>query len=281
MSEHTTGPAPGHATSNFTIARGVRLHHLDHGGEGEPIILIHGVLGQAHMFDHLVPEIHDRGRILAPDLRGYGESQWDPAGKYTTESHAADMSAWMKLNGLSGTAFVGFSWGGLIGLHLAVTEPDLISKLVMVDIPPSFATTETEIPPIAQSFASHDEVMAAERRQNRFASDEAIETMTRFGTRPGPAGRLIRKSDPVFSERWPFRRDDRWSQMSAVEQPVLVVRAADSLHVSPQQAEQMKATLRDGRYEEIGQTGHLIPLENPVDLAAALRTFDSHKGEQG
>jgi esterase len=280
MPDNTDGAAAAPAVSRFTIARGVRLHHLEYGGQGKPVVLVHGVLGQAHMWDHLVPEIDGLGRLLAPDLRGYGESQWDPAGKYTTESHAADVTAWMKLNGLTGVTFVGFSWGGLIGLNIAVDEPELISRLVMIDIPPSFESTETEIPPIAQSFTSHDEVLAAERRQNRFASDGAIETMARFGTRPGSAGRLARKSDPVFSERWPFRRDDRWEEMEHVRQPVLVVRAVDSMHVSPEQAERMTATLSDGSYEEIGETGHLIPVENPVDLGAVLRAFDNHQGGQ-
>ncbi len=273
--------AAGAAASNFTIVRGARLHHLDYGGRGRPVVLVHGVLGQAHMWDHQAPEIAGIGHLLAPDLRGYGESQWDPAGNYTTESHAADLSAWMKLNDASGAVFVGFSWGGLIGLHLAVSEPELISRLVIIDIPPSFDATETEIPPIAQSFASHDEALAAERRQNRFASDAAIETMARFGTRPGPAGRLARKSDPVFSERWPFRRDDRWREIESVTQPVLVVRAADSMHVSPAQATRMTETLGKGSYVEIEDTGHLIPVENPADLAIALKDFATEpKGER-
>ena len=56
------------------------------------------------------------------------------------------------------------------------------------------------------------------------ASAETLQAVAALQTRPDAEGRLVRKVDPFFSERWPFRSDDRWAELAAVTCPVLVVR---------------------------------------------------------
>jgi pimeloyl-ACP methyl ester carboxylesterase len=264
--------------SKFMTVRDVRLHHLDYGGDGPPIVLVHGVAGSAWMWDAVAPPLAAHGRVLALDLRGYGDSEWDPDHEYTTESHAADVAAWLDAQGLTATRFLGFSWGGLIGLHLASIRPELVERLAMIDIPPSFTAAETEIPPLPLEFAALDEALAAERRQNRFAAPELLETLARNGTRPAPDGRLLKKHDTVFAERWPFRRDDRWDELGRLVQPLLLVRGAESMHVSERQAELMVRAAPHARLAEVERTGHLIPVDNPADLTPILSEFVALKG---
>lgn len=263
-----SNPRPEH-----TALPQVRLHHLDYGGEGAPTVLLHGVAGHARMWDELAPLLRSTGNVLALDLRGYGDSQWDPDGDYSTEHHASDVADWIEARGLGRVRLVGFSWGGLVALHLAATRPELVERLAVIDIAPSFAASELEIPPLPLGFETHAEALAAERRQNQFASEAMIETMARFGTRPGPDGRLVKKHDPVFGQRWPFRNDDRWDQLGRIEQPLLLVRAAESQHLSAQEAERMLELLGDARLAEIPRSGHLIPVDNPTDLGRELGRF--------
>src|SRR5690606_10098920 len=129
------------------------------------------------------------------------------------ESHAVDVAAWLDAQRLAGTRFVGFSWGGLIGLHLAEVRPDLIERLAMIDITPSFATGEREVPDLPYAFDTLAEAVEAERRVNRFAGAELLEVVVRESTRTDADGALVKKYDPVFTERWPFREDDRWDQL--------------------------------------------------------------------
>ena len=264
---------PPSSSSRFTTVNDVRLHHLDHGGSGVPIVLIHGVLGHAHIWDATVDTLHDAGHVYALDLRGYGDSQWDPTSTYSTESHAADIAAWMDKQGLERAHIVGFSWGGLIGLRLATLHPELVDRLALLDISPSSPLAETDLPPVPLSFDTHAAAMASERFVNRFASPEVIDDMAAFSTRPGPEGKLVKKHDPIFAERWVFRSDDRWTELAQVTIPVLVVRAAENGRLSPEDAQRMLATASAASLVEIADSGHLIPLDNPDALAVALSAF--------
>ena len=69
MSAQAPQPADRYATVN-----GLRLHYLDWGGAGRPLILVHGLDRHAHTFDHVAPHFRSRFRVIAVDMRGHGES---------------------------------------------------------------------------------------------------------------------------------------------------------------------------------------------------------------
>lgn len=264
------GVTPAH---RFVHAGGRRLHLLDHGGDGRPVLLLHGVLGNAWMWHDVAPALDGAGHVVALDLRGYGDSQWAASGAYSTEDHAADVEAVVEQLGEQPADVVGFSWGGLVGLALAVRRPELVGRLAMVDVPPSFAQGETEIPPLSGEYSSHDEAVEAERRLSPRAEQRMLDVMASYGTRPAPGGGLARKHDPVFLERWPFRRDDRWEELRDLRASLLVVRAGDSPVLAEDEAERMLAAAPDAALVQIPDCGHLIPVERPRELASALRTF--------
>jgi pimeloyl-ACP methyl ester carboxylesterase len=256
----------------FVDVGGSRLHLLDFGGSGRPVILLHGVGGQAWMWHEVGPGLTASGRILALDLRGYGDSQWSENG-YSTDSHADDVEAVIDGLGVDEVDLVGFSWGGLVALAVVSRRPELVRRIAMIDIPPSSAQSETEIPPLGGAYADHAEAVEGERRLSPRAADGMLATMAAFGTRAAPGGGLTRKLDPFFLERWPFRSDDRWDELRALHKPLLLVHAADSVVLSAEDAERMRDEAPDARLVEIADCGHLIPVERPHDLTAALREF--------
>jgi pimeloyl-ACP methyl ester carboxylesterase len=257
----------------FVQADERRLHLLDFGGTGPLILLLHGILGHSWMWHDVAPRLTDLGHVLALDFRGYGDSQWSGEAQYTSDDHASDVQA--VLNALGGGAadIVGFSSGGLVALGLAARRPELVSSLVMVDIAPASALSETDVPGVPGEYGDHGQALEAERRLSPRAAEHMLQAMALFGTRPVADGKLARKHDRFFLSRWPFRADQRWVEFAAVEQQVLIVRASESPVLSAAEADRMLGVARNGSLVEVEGSGHLVPVEQPRALAEAIRIF--------
>src|SRR5262245_56841948 len=90
------GQTPRGATpvDRFVQNGSLRLHYLDWGNAGAPpLVLLHGIDRIAHTFDHVAPRFTDRFHVIAMDLRGHGDSGWDPQARYLVEDHVGDLCA--------------------------------------------------------------------------------------------------------------------------------------------------------------------------------------------
>src|SRR5688500_2775063 len=114
-------------------ANGLRLHYLDWGGAGPPIVLLHGLRDQAHEWDPIAPALTPLGRVLALDQRGHGESE-APATGYAPENFAADLAAFCAALALDRPVVIGHSLGGRVAYHFAAAWPERLRALVLVDI---------------------------------------------------------------------------------------------------------------------------------------------------
>ncbi len=118
-------------------ANGLRLHYLDWGGDGLPLLLcIHGYAQNAHSWDFTALALRDRYRVLAVDLRGHGDSQWAPDGDYSTEAYLGDVEAFVEAVAPGPLVVVGLSLGGTLAYSYAATHPDRVRTLVVVDTGP-------------------------------------------------------------------------------------------------------------------------------------------------
>ena len=252
---------------------GRRLHYLDYGGSGRPIIFLHGVVGHAWLWHDTAPFVREHGHALALDFRGHGDSQWSGEENYRTEHFVADLEAFVEHLGAGEVDLVGFSWGASVGLAYAAKHPTKVRKLVMVDMPPSQPGGETGVPPMAPDFADHASAVEEEKYVNKFASEEMLDTMAAFSNRPGAGGRLVKKHDPYFLKRWPFRSDDLWNETRTVELPVLLLHAADSFIWTSEAAGDMASKMKNATLAEVPDSGHLIPVDNPKALGAELARF--------
>ena len=154
----------------------------------------------------------------------------------------------------------------------AAEQPETVQKLVLVDIGCEFSQTESEIPQRPWVFADYRELEAFERSVNPYA---ALWTM-----RPGLRaeyrehdGKLVRKHDPVYAARWPFRNMTYWDYAQRVSCPVLLLRGGESFVLSPEMAEKTAGSIADCRLVEIPDTGHAVFLDNPPVFLQALRQF--------
>ena len=79
----------------------LRLHYLDWGGNGDKVILLlHGFMGHAHVWDDLASDLSARFHVLALDQRGHGDSEWSKEACYSIDSHFSDISIFIESLGL-------------------------------------------------------------------------------------------------------------------------------------------------------------------------------------
>jgi pimeloyl-ACP methyl ester carboxylesterase len=269
--------------SRFIDANGLRLHCLDWGGDGAPVLCLHGISSQAHGWEDVARLLIPAYRVLALDQRGHGDSDKPPAG-YSPFDYAADIAGAIAALGASPAHIVGHSLGGLTGLLCAAAFPDAARSLVMIDIGPDAGTEEgleaiiAYIRSMPNHFASLDE--AAEQIFTHVDSffpgynRTSARHRATHGLRRTPEGRLVWKYDPdAMIQTLREMHRDWWDVLPRVACPVLVVRGEWSLSFDPDTVERMVQALPDGRAVEIENAGHLIPQEAPRALADAMRRF--------
>lgn len=127
-----TSRAP-EAVSRYVQADGVRIHYLDHPGDGPPIVLLHGLSANAHEFGGLVDAgLSPAFRVIAPDLRGRGRSDKPPAG-YRMADHAADVLSLLDSLDLDRVILGGHSFGAYLAIYIAAHFPGRVSRLIVID----------------------------------------------------------------------------------------------------------------------------------------------------
>jgi pimeloyl-ACP methyl ester carboxylesterase len=103
-------------------------------GAGEPIVILHGLFGSSRNWMSIARELSVVNRILALDLPNHGGSSWMEEMSY--ESLSGIIAEFMVENDLKGATVLGHSLGGKVAMNLALTEPELIGRLIVVDIAP-------------------------------------------------------------------------------------------------------------------------------------------------
>jgi pimeloyl-ACP methyl ester carboxylesterase len=116
----------------FVELGGLAFHYRDWGGRGRPMILLHGLASQSHIYDLMAPLLAQHFCITALDQRGHGESA-KPNWGYDFGSVCADLAKFLDEMHLERVILVGHSWGGNVVLQYAALHPEQVLALVLVD----------------------------------------------------------------------------------------------------------------------------------------------------
>jgi pimeloyl-ACP methyl ester carboxylesterase len=117
--------------SRFAEANGVRLHYLI-AGQGDPVVLLHGYAQTSHMWLPLIAKLARTRTVIAPDLRGIGESGTPPDG-YTKAAMAEDIHALVQSLGLKRIRIVGHDIGLMVAYAFAAQHPAEVDRIVLMD----------------------------------------------------------------------------------------------------------------------------------------------------
>ncbi|MDA0338756.1 MAG: alpha/beta hydrolase, partial [Proteobacteria bacterium] len=127
----TTIPGP---TSHTYFSQRLRLHYVDWGNEeAPPLLLVHGGRDHCRNWDWVAEALRDKYHIIAPDLRGHGDSQWMLGGSYETSQMVSDIAQLVHQKGITPLRIVAHSWGGAISLRYAGVYPENVEKLVVIE----------------------------------------------------------------------------------------------------------------------------------------------------
>jgi len=115
----------------FTEVNGVKLHYLV-AGKGDPVVLLHGFAETSHMWLPLIAELADKHTVIAPDLRGFGDSS-APADGYTKAAMAQDIHALVKSLNYDRIRPVGHDIGLMVAYAYAAQYPSEVDRLVLME----------------------------------------------------------------------------------------------------------------------------------------------------
>ena len=216
----TTGTTT--AVDGFVRVGALNLHYLEWGEAGAPpVIMVHGLSGNAHNFDNLAPYLATRYHVVSVDVRGRGDSDWAADANYSNDAYIADLEGLRQALGFERISLVGTSLGGRISMSYAGTYPDRVERTVLNDIGPDIdprggARIAESTRDAVTSFGTMDEVIAWHREQRVGFSSLGEADQRAFAghaVKSLPGGGYTWKMDPAV--RADPRRPDPGNVMEA------------------------------------------------------------------
>jgi pimeloyl-ACP methyl ester carboxylesterase len=278
-------------------ADGLSLHALEWSRDGTPLVFLHGFSNEAHIWDDAAPAVAPYYRTLAFDLRGHGDSDHDPEGRYDYDFHVADLEAALASLGIDRFVLVGHSLGGRVAMRFAGKHPNRLAGLVIVDSAPELDTRGTVRIQVdlqrggasggdGLSFATQAQYRELLARAYPEVKPPILERMARHMLRRRGDGRFEPKLDPnwfkgraMAGEQAARAREERlakemWDALAEVPCPTLVVRGAASDVMSPEVADKMvDDVLKHGQLTVVPRAGHSVMVDNPEGFTTALVGF--------
>lgn len=291
------------ATSHEVDLRGMRHHVMTWGdATAPPLFMLHGWMDVAASFQFLVDALADAWYVIAPDLRGFGRSQWQPQG-YWFWDYVADLDALVSRHSPHAPArLVGHSLGGNIVMHYAGSQPARASAVVSLEgfgIP--FEHADAAPRKMARWLAAlreplgfrpySDLAAVADRlqRTNPRLLRSRAEFLAAHWARTLPDGRAELASDPRHKLPFPtvYRMEEVFAVWGAIRAPVLWVAAAQShiprwLDAHPEGEmgadgmEGVRARLAQvpgGTLCVVDEAGHMLHHDQPEAVARAIEPF--------
>ncbi|MCA8061400.1 alpha/beta hydrolase [Burkholderia sp. AU38729] len=137
-------------THHTLVANGIRQHYLD-AGSGPVVVLLHGFPETSYAWRHQIPVLARTYRVIAPDLRGYGETD-KPASGYDKRNMALDIIRLLDALGIEKVVLVGHDRGARVATRLAKDHPERVDRLVVMDNVPTRIVAENMSPKTARAY---------------------------------------------------------------------------------------------------------------------------------
>jgi pimeloyl-ACP methyl ester carboxylesterase len=285
-----TGP-----TSHVYYSQRLRLHYVDWGNEGKPpLLLVHGNRDHCRNWDWVVAALRDEYHIIAPDLRGHGDSQWLVGGHYGLPDYVYDIAQLIHQRNLAPLTIIAHSLGGHVSMQYAGVYPETVKKLVSIEgfgPPPAFLEKRSKTPPqqrmnewILQMrdlagrsphrYKTVDECVARMQEANPNLSPEQARHLTVHGLLQHEDGTFGWKFDNyvrAFSPHW-FNAAEMYELWAKITCPTLLVRGKDSWAGDPEQDGRIKH-FQNARVVHIERAGHWVHHDQLAVFLREVKAF--------
>ena len=265
------------ARGSFDLSGGLTLSYLELGKPGDPeLLLLHGGGLSADDWCEVAPVLAAAGfHVTVPDLRGCGESDWDPEVRYGVEDTLADLDELIAYLGLDRFFLAGHSLGAITACVYVARHPEHVTACVMEDGGPADHTRPSSLESPTIVFDSDEHALAALGKSlPRGIPGWVLDS--RF--RRLDDGRLTWRSDIAGRVRWSAAGGEPlirglWPYVEAIGSPTLVVRGRESPLFKREYAERMVEVNAMIQLVEIADAGHLVHCEQPQAFNAAVLEF--------
>lgn len=253
---------------------GVRINWRE-AGAGDALIFIHGFPFDSSMWDFQLAAVPPGWRFIAPDMRGFGESESSGSGPYTMDTYAEDVVALMDHLGIDQAVICGLSMGGYVALSLAKRYPDRVRALVLVDTRANADTAEAKANRLTLAEKCRAEgakavidamlphLVSAHTRMKQPTIVQKIR-----GMMEGAASESLARALEGMAERADYVAD-----LGGIVVSTLVIRGEQDDIIAAGEMELIARTVRGARHEMIALAGHLPNLEASDVFNKILRQF--------
>jgi pimeloyl-ACP methyl ester carboxylesterase len=279
---------------------GRSLSALVWGTDDPEIVLIHGGAQNAHTWDTVALAL-DRP-LVAIDLPGHGHSDHRDDGPFGPRENAVDVAVAIRALAPDAAMVVGMSLGGLTSIALAAHAPDLVRRLVLVDVTPG--VDKERAAPIAQfvsgpeSFESFDDILQRTIEYNPTRSVESLRRGVLHNAMPREDGRWVWRYQRPRAMEMALSAEDReggapaqpddtdseelaifdftllWDDVSNIQVPVMLLRGTTlGSVVTDEHAEEFARRQPTARIVSVEGAGHSLQGDKPVETAALLEDF--------
>jgi pimeloyl-ACP methyl ester carboxylesterase len=277
--------------SRYYESHGLRLHYADWGNEGAPVVvLVHGGRDHCRSWDVIARSLQPHFHVLAPDLRGHGDSDWAKGSSYPLTDYVYDLTRLVRTIDAQQVILIGHSMGGMVSLIYSGSFPEQVSALAVLDgvtvLPdaPKPSAHERVTKWIGQVDKLHDRAP----RRYRTIEDAAAQMVTynkrlsrdlalhlaSHGARQNEDGTYSWKFDPYQRVTAPQRlwSDDHVALWSRIACPTLLLNADESFLTSARAAG-LERYFPQARVETISGAGHWLHHDRPREVIGAIRRF--------
>ena len=282
-------------TSHILVSQRLRLHYVDWGNpDAPPLLLVHGGRDHSRSWDWVARELRHDWHIIAPDLRGHGDSAWSPDGVYNSAAYVYDLAQLIHQQQLAPVTIVAHSLGGMISLRYAGLYPETVRKLVAIEGLglATKSSTERRNQPLRQRwrswiderralsgrlprrYATIEEALARMQAENSYLSDEQARHLTIHGVSRNEDGTYSWKFDNYVRSNPPvdITNEELQGLWASITCPTLLCHGRDSWASDPAQSGDA-AHFQDARVVNFDHAGHWLHHDRLDAFLAELRAF--------
>jgi pimeloyl-ACP methyl ester carboxylesterase len=290
-----TRPISHSPTSHTYTSQRLRLNYVDWGNpDAPPLVLVHGGRDHARNWDWVAERLCDRWHVIAPDLRGHGDSQWTQDGCYSMPGYIYDLAQLVHQLQLAPVTLIGHSLGGNVAIRYAGIFPEQVRRLVAIEglgLSPK-ATAERLARPLAERmrmwieaqrslarrvprhYESVEDAIARMQAANKHLSPEQASHLSRHGVRQNEDGTYSWKFDPYLHVFPPVdvAVEDVARLWANVACPTLLVYGKQSWASNPQEDGRARY-FKDARVVMVENAGHWVHHNQTDFFIKVVREF--------
>ena len=261
---------------------GLELGYYEWGNPGNPVLIcLHSHTNTSVSWREFAEFASTKYHVFAIDQRGHGNSDWAKDG-YARDRFVEDLYEFIKDNNFEKITLVGCSMGGRHSILYAVDNPDLVQRIVMVDIAPEPSSERMQAPPAPPTpmkFETLEHGFDWLRSGNELASDARLREDTEARLRQTDSGSWTWKADlEGFDNPLPDITDASlisryWSAIEAIRCPILEIRGVESNLVGDSTIEKMKHLGKEVSSVDVSRAGHVVMVDQPEVFIEAIKVF--------